>query len=125
MSTASPVAHNQLDGKTQLEQLAAALIQRGYDATLVTPAPCLAVHVPGATLPQMIYNTGGQFWWHSALTIAPSRQTTLAAEVIAWALRAHPRQPATDDATSPLATAPGQLTSPHPATTGHGGGQEC
>jgi hypothetical protein len=124
VSTASPAAQDQIDSQTQLAQLAVALTQRGYDATLITPAPYLAVRVPGATLPQMIYNTGGQFWWHSAQTIAPSWQTALAAEMIAWALRAHPHQPATDDTTSPLATAPGQFTPPQPAA-GRGGGQGC
>lgn len=124
MSTASPAAQDQIDSQTQLAQLAVALTQRGYDATLITPAPYLAVRVPGATLPQMIYNTGGQFWWHSAQTIAPSWQTALAAEMIAWALRAHPHRPATDDTTSSLATAPGQFTPPQPAA-GRGGGQGC
>jgi len=104
-------------GRAQLEQLADALNQRGYDATVIIPAPCLAVRIPGASIPQMIYNTGGQFWWHSAQAIAPTRQVSLAAEAITWALRAHPRQAPAYDATSPLAAPP---SSPH----GSGGGRE-
>jgi hypothetical protein len=71
VSTTSPAAHHQPDGRAQLEQLADALTQRGYDATLITPAPYLAVRIPGATLPQMIYNTGGHYWWHNAQIISP------------------------------------------------------
>jgi hypothetical protein len=76
-----------------LEQLADALTQQGYDATLITPAPHLVVCVPGAALSQMIYSTGGLFWWNAAQVIAPARQVPLAAEAITWALRAHARQP--------------------------------
>jgi hypothetical protein len=91
-----------LNDSAQLEQLAAALTHRGYDATLITPAPYLAVRIPGATLPQMIYNSGGHFWWHTAQTIGPATQTSVAVEVITWALRAFRRDPPTHDATSPL-----------------------
>ncbi|HEY2577832.1 MAG TPA: hypothetical protein VGI74_16115 [Streptosporangiaceae bacterium] len=114
--------HNPPDGRAELEQLADALTQRGYDATLIVPAPCLAVRIPGATIPQMIYNTGGQFWWHTSQSIAPARQAALAADAITWALRTQPRQPPTHDATAPLAS-----TTPSPPTTPHssGGGQEC
>lgn len=99
------------DGMAELEQLADALTRHGYDATLIIPAPCLAVRIPGASIPQMIYNTGGQFWWHTAQTIAPTRKVSLAAEAITWALRAQPHTPPTQDTTSSLATS--------------GGGQEC
>ncbi|MGH3158273.1 MAG: hypothetical protein ACRDNF_17110 [Streptosporangiaceae bacterium] len=92
------------DGPAQLERLADALTQQGWDATVITPAPYLAVRIPGAALPQMIYDTGGQLWWHTAQVIAPAGQVALAAEAITWALRAHPHQPATHDATSPMAT---------------------
>jgi hypothetical protein len=106
---------------TQLRQLADALSQRGYEVTVITPAPYLAVHVPGATLPQLVYSTGGQFWWHSAQVIAPAGQVALAAETIVWALRARPGngRPPTEDATSPLTTTPG----PPPPANEQGGGQ--
>ncbi|HEY2579459.1 MAG TPA: hypothetical protein VGI74_24380 [Streptosporangiaceae bacterium] len=55
--------NDQTHSSAELAQLATALIQRGYDATIITPAPYLAVCIPGAILPQMIYNSGGQFWW--------------------------------------------------------------
>jgi hypothetical protein len=99
--------------KAELQQLADALTQRGYDATIITPAPYLAIHVPGATLPQLIYSTSGQFRWNSTQDIAPTSQTPLAADIITWALR---NTSATHDATSPLATTP-----PHPG----GGWQQC
>lgn len=110
--------HNPPDGEAELEQLADALNQRGYDATVIIPAPCLAVRIPGASIPQVIYNTSGQFWWHDAQIIAPTRQVLLAAEAITWALRAHPHTPPTHGATAPLTVPP---TPPHVS----GGGWEC
>jgi hypothetical protein len=100
--------HNQTQASAELEQLANALTRHGYHATVITPAPYLAIHIPGATLPHMIYNSGGHFWWHTAQNIALTTQITRAAELITWGLRARPRVPHT-------------TTLP----TGHGGGQEC
>ena len=114
---------DQLDGSTELGQLAAALTQQGYDATLITPAPYLAIRIPGATLPQIIHNTGGHYWWHTAQTIAPTRQTTLAAEMISWTLRAT-HQPFTHDTTSPLTATPSPPAPAYPPTTS-AGGQQC
>jgi hypothetical protein len=123
-------------GRAELEQLADALTQRGYDATVITPAPCIAIRIPGTTLPQMIYTTNGHLWWNTAQTIAPAGHTTLAADIITFALRTHPHTPATHDTTSPLATTPGQppTTSADPSThtttrphlpAAKGGCQEC
>jgi hypothetical protein len=81
--------------------LAGALTQQGYDASVVTPAPYLTLRIPGAVLPQMIYASGGSFWWRGAQVIAPCGQIPLAAETIVWALRAHPHDPGTHDATAP------------------------
>jgi hypothetical protein len=86
-----------------LASLAGALTQRGYDASVVTPAPYLTVRIPGAVLPQMIYASGGSFWWRGAQVIAPCGQIPLAAETILWALRAHPHDPGTRAAAAPVA----------------------
>jgi hypothetical protein len=113
-----------LAGTAQLKGLADALTQQGYDATLITLAPYPAVGIPGAAVPQKIYNTGGQFWWHTSQVIAPAGQVLLAAEMITRALRAHPHQLAAHDATSLLTVTPGQSAPPHPASSS-GGGPEC
>jgi hypothetical protein len=85
--------------------LASALTQRGYDANVITPAPYLTVRIPGAVLPQMIYASGGSFWWRGAQVIAPCGHVPRAAETIVWALRAHPHDSGTHDATAPVAAA--------------------
>jgi hypothetical protein len=110
--------HNPPDGRAELEQLAEALSQRGYDATVITPAPCLAIRIPGTPLPQMIYTNDGQLWRNTAQATAPAAQTTRAAETITWALRASHASPA-HGTTSPLATTPGQP----PASSA--GGPQC
>ncbi|MGH3155448.1 MAG: hypothetical protein ACRDNF_02560 [Streptosporangiaceae bacterium] len=86
-----------------LASLAGALTQRGYAASVMTPAPYLSVCIPGVVLPQMIFASGGSFWWRTPQVIAHCDQIPLAAETIVWALRAHPHDPGTHDATSPVA----------------------
>jgi len=118
--------HDQAQASAELQQLADALTRQGYHATVITPAPYLALHLPGTALPHMIYNSGGHFWWHTAQDIAPATQIPLAAELITWGLRAVINNPTAHDTTSPLATTPGPPThDPTAPRTGRGGGQEC
>jgi hypothetical protein len=78
---------DQAQARAELQQLADALTRHGYHATLITPAPYLALHLPGTSLPYMIYNSSGHYWWHAPQNIALSGQTTRAAELITWGLR--------------------------------------
>ena len=116
--------HDQAQASAELQQLADTLTRQGYHAAVITPAPYLAIHIPGATLPHMIYNTGGRFWWHTAQDIAPTRQITLAAEAITWGLRTCIQDPAAHDTTAPLATGT-PAHDPTSARTSRGGGQQC
>jgi hypothetical protein len=99
----------------ELGQLAEALTRQGYHAAVITPAPYLAIDIPGAALPYMIYNSGGHFWWHAAQVIGPSAHIRMAAELIIWGLRAHFRDPAGHDAASTLSAIPGSpiVAPPH------------
>lgn len=85
----------------ELGQLAEELTGQGYEATVITPAPYLAIQVPGTALPYLVYSSSGHFWWHTAQVISPCGQVGQAAELITWGLRAAFGGPAAHDTASP------------------------
>jgi hypothetical protein len=71
-----------------LGDLAATLTQRGYAATIITPAPFLTVRIPGTARPQMIFTSGDGSWWQSAQVTPPCILIPLTAATMAWAIGA-------------------------------------
>jgi hypothetical protein len=75
-----------------LEKLAAELASLGFQATLRTPGhgvPCLVVRNPGASvLAEMVYASGGSYWWSWREPITSTDQTATAATILVRALRA-------------------------------------
>jgi hypothetical protein len=78
--------HDRPHDSADLGQLADALSQRGYEATVITLGPCLAIRIPGTVLPQMIYTTDGHLWWNTTQTRASASHITRAADTITCSL---------------------------------------
>jgi hypothetical protein len=80
-----------------LENLAAEVTARGYQADLRTAAgklPCLDVRNARATvLSERVYSQDGSFWWSWGERIAGCDQAATAARLLARVLRAVGEQP--------------------------------
>jgi hypothetical protein len=82
---------NHLHEQADLGKLAAELIPRGYQATLIAAAgrlPCLEVRNPHASvLTERVYAQDDSYWWSWAERITGCDQPATAADALARVLR--------------------------------------
>jgi hypothetical protein len=87
---ARPTSHRHQVELADLASLAHALTQHRITAQLITPHPYLTIVHPHTDTTHHIYTTGSHFYLAPAHPVAPRNHPILAADILTWALRAHP-----------------------------------